>query len=79
MARKPKKTNIIKEYIINHPDQIVTVQKLAELADCTVQNVYVFMRNNPHYFEEVSRGSYKIISDKVDSDTTAYTNSIALD
>jgi len=79
MARKPKKTNIIKNYIDGHSNQIVTVQKLAELADCTVQNVYVFMRNNPARFEQISRGSYKILPSFVEVDPNVHTNAIELD
>jgi hypothetical protein len=77
MARKPKKTNIVRDYVLNHSNETVTVQKLADLADCTVQNVYVFIRNNPDLFELISRGNYRILP--VSEESTVNVNTVELD
>jgi len=77
MARKPKKTNIVKDYVGNHPNETVTVQKLADIAGCTVQNVYVFIRSNPALFELVSRGNYKILP--LSEESSANLNAVELE
>jgi len=77
MARKPKKTNIVKDYVVKHPNETVTVQKLADLASCTVQNVYVFIRNNPELFESVSRGNYRILP--ISQESSASLNAVELE
>ena len=75
MARTPKKTRIIKEYIDNNIGKSVTVQDLADIAQCTIQNVYVFIRNNSDRFHAEGKGNYVITS----ADTTYLTNSINLE
>jgi len=77
MARKPKKTNIVKDYVAKHPNETVTVQKLADIANCTVQNVYVFIRSNPALFELVSRGNYRILP--VSEESSANLNAVELE
>jgi len=77
MARKPKKTNIVKDYVVKHPNETVTVQKLADIAGCTVQNVYVFIRSNPALFELVSRGNYRILP--VSEESSASLNAVELE
>jgi hypothetical protein len=76
MARTPKKTLILEEYIKTHPGEIVTVQKLATIADCTIQNVYVYIRNNQNRFNALGKGEYTILS--MSDDTTYLTNSVEL-
>lgn len=38
----------------------VTVKQLATEVNCTVQNVYIYVRKNPTRFTQVRRGVYKI-------------------
>jgi hypothetical protein len=75
MARTPKKTLVIEAYVESHINEEVTVQQLADIAECTIQNVYVFIRNNPDRFESLGKGMYRILS----ADTTHLTNSINLE
>lgn len=76
MARTPKKTLVLEEYINTHPGEIVTVQKLADIAECTIQNVYVYIRNNPERFNALGKGEYTIAA--VSADTTYLGNSVDL-
>lgn len=75
MARTPKKTLVLEEYINTHPGEIVTVQKLADIAECTIQNVYVYVRNNPDRFNALGKGEYQI---QAISDSTYLGNSVDL-
>ena len=38
----------------------VTVKQLASEVNCTVQNVYIYVRKNPTRFTQVRRGVYQI-------------------
>jgi 5-bromo-4-chloroindolyl phosphate hydrolysis protein len=50
----------------------VTVKQLASEVNCTVQNVYIYVRKNPTRFTQVRRGVYQI---NTPISTTAVTNS----
>ncbi len=73
MARTPKKTLVLEEYINTHPGQIVTVQQLADAAECTIQNVYVYIRNNSDRFNAMGKGQYQLLAS---NDTTYISNSV---
>jgi hypothetical protein len=75
MARTPKKTLLIQNYIDNNIGKRITVQQLADIAECTIQNVYVFIRNNSDRFHSEGKGLYVITH----QDTTYMTNSINLE
>jgi hypothetical protein len=75
MARTPKKTLLIQNYIDNNIGKRITVQELADIAECTIQNVYVFIRSNSDRFHAEGKGLY-VITPK---DTTYITNSINLE
>lgn len=62
MARTPKKTTLIQNYIDNNTGTEITVQQLATIAECTIQNVYVFIRNNTDRFESLGKGLYRIVA-----------------
>jgi hypothetical protein len=62
MARTPKKTTLILNHIDNNVGAEYTVQQIATVAECTIQNVYVFIRNNPDRFESLGKGLYRILS-----------------
>jgi 5-bromo-4-chloroindolyl phosphate hydrolysis protein len=56
------KTNAIEQLInskYNNGTEI-TVTQLAQEVDCTVQNVYLYIRKNPSRFIKVRRGLYKV-------------------
>jgi hypothetical protein len=38
----------------------VTVKQLASEVNCTVQNVYIYVRKNPTRFSQIRRGVYQI-------------------
>lgn len=56
------KTNAIEQLINSkyNDGTEVTVAQLAQEVDCTVQNVYLYIRKNPSRFAQVRRGVYKI-------------------
>ena len=56
------KTNAIEQLINSkYSDGTeVTVAQIAAEVDCTVQNVYIYIRKNPSRFSQVRRGVYKI-------------------
>ena len=69
MARTPSKTLVLNDYINNHIGDEVTVKELSEIADCTIQNVYVYLRTNPDRFESMEsmgRGTYRIKEFKIE-------------
>jgi len=38
----------------------ITVKQLASEVNCTVQNVYIYVRKNPTRFSKIRRGVYQI-------------------
>lgn len=56
------KTNAIEQLINSKYSNgtEVTVAQLAQEVDCTVQNVYLYIRKNPSRFSQVRRGVYKV-------------------
>lgn len=56
------KTNAIEQLINSkYSDGTeVTVAQIAAEVNCTVQNVYIYIRKNPSRFSQVRRGVYKI-------------------
>lgn len=56
------KTNAIEQLINSkYSDGTeVTVAEIAAEVQCTVQNVYIYIRKNPSRFTQVRRGVYKI-------------------
>jgi 5-bromo-4-chloroindolyl phosphate hydrolysis protein len=38
----------------------ITVKQLASEVNCTVQNVYIYVRKNPTRFTQIRRGVYQI-------------------
>jgi hypothetical protein len=50
----------------------ITVKQLASEVNCTVQNVYIYVRKNPTRFTKIRRGVYQINSS---ISTNAVTNS----
>ncbi len=75
MARTPKKTLVLHDYINNHTGDKVTVKQLSEIADCTIQNVYVYLRTNPDRFESMGKGTYQILAS---TDTTYKSNTFEI-
>ena len=51
----------------------ITVKQLASEVNCTVQNVYIYVRKNPTRFSKVRRGVYQINTPIL---TSVVTNSI---
>ena len=51
----------------------VTVKQLASEVNCTVQNVYIYVRKNPTRFSKIRRGVYQINTPIL---TSVVTNSI---
>jgi len=76
MARKPKKTLVLQDYLNNNAGKIHTVQELATIAQCTIQNVYVFIRTNPAMFNSLGKGRYQI---NAMQDSSYLNNNIDLD
>lgn len=55
------KTNAIEQYINNVASATeITVAEIATAVNCTVQNVYIYIRKNPSRFSQVRRGVYQI-------------------
>ena len=51
----------------------ITVKQLASEVNCTVQNVYIYVRKNPTRFSKIRRGVYQINTPIL---TSVVTNSI---
>lgn len=58
--RTPSKSLLIDKYIENKIGQEFKPLDLANTLSCTVQTVYLYIRNNPTRFTSVSRGVFKI-------------------
>lgn len=58
--RTPSKSLLIEKYINERVGQNFEPNQIAEAVECTVQSVYLYIRNNSHRFTKVERGIFKI-------------------
>jgi hypothetical protein len=58
--RTPSKSLLIDKYIDDRIGQEFKPMDIANLLNCTVQTVYLYIRKNPSRFTTVSRGLFKI-------------------
>ena len=58
--RTPTKSLLIQKYIDERIGQDIKPDQIAQATECTVQSVYLFIRNNSHRFTKVTRGTYKV-------------------
>ena len=60
--RTPNKSLLIEKYINDRVGQEIKPMDIANTLSCTVQTVYLFIRNNQNRFSSVNRGVFKIIA-----------------
>jgi 5-bromo-4-chloroindolyl phosphate hydrolysis protein len=75
------KTNAIEQLINSKYSNgtEITVAQLAQEVDCTVQNVYLYIRKNPSRFIKVRRGVYKVHTSMSDSAGQNSSNNMTFD
>lgn len=51
----------IENYINTSVNTQISTKVIAQMCNCTLPTVLTFIKNNPHRFEKVSRGQYRIL------------------
>ena len=62
IMRTPNKSLLIEKYINDRVGQEIKLKDIANTLNCTVQTVYLYIRNNPSRFTSVNHGVFKIIA-----------------
>lgn len=72
------KQNQIEQYINTIVGGTITTASLCVAAGCTLPTVLSYIKNNPHRFEKVKRGTYTILAAKQEMQAGS-TSSVAVE
>ena len=60
MAKPSKFSGLIESFINDKVGQTITPAQIIDAVQCTAPTAYSYIKNNPHRFEKVSAGQYRI-------------------
>lgn len=61
MAKPAKFNGLIESYINTKIGTIIAPADIISAVNCTAPTVYAYIKNNPHRFQKVSAGQYRIM------------------
>lgn len=62
MSKTPKYAPLIESYINTRIGDVITPSEIIDAVKCTAPTAYAYIKNNPHRFEKVSAGKYRILT-----------------
>ena len=62
MAKPSKFNGLIESYINTKVGTVITPAEIIEAVKCTAPTAYSYIKTNPHRFQKLSAGQYRILT-----------------
>jgi hypothetical protein len=71
MAKPAKFNALIETHINTKIGAVITPAEIIEAVKCTAPTAYAFIKTNPHRFEKVSAGKYRVLDSVISNQISA--------